>query len=187
MKLRILRLLLLIFIATLSSPVLAKNIPPAGKNRKGSINWMTLEQAAAQTKVNPRKIFIDVYTDWCGWCRKMEKSTFTNPAIAEYVNSKYYAVRFNAESREPITIAGKTYVYNEKYRSHELALALLQGQLSYPTTVYLDENLKMISPVPGYLDVPTFRQIIRYFGDNYYKKLTFDQFTAQVTAAGKTK
>ncbi len=185
MKFRVLRFLLLFFCVGLSSLTEAKNIPPLGKDKKAAINWITLEQAAALTKKNPRKIFIDVYTDWCGWCRKMEKSTFTNPAIATYVNEHYYAVRFNAESREPVTIEGKTYQYNEQYRSHGLALALLQGQLSYPTTVYLDENLKLITPVPGYLDVPTFRQIMVYFGDNHYKKLSFDQFTAQLAKAGK--
>lgn len=152
-----------------------------GKPKKAAINWLTLEQAAAKTKAEPRKIFIDVYTDWCGWCKKMEKSTFTDPAVAAYVNKNYYAVRFNAESRDPVTIAGKTYGYNEQYRSHELALALLQGQLSYPTTVYLDENLKLLAPVPGYLDVPTFRNIITYFGENFHKKVTFEQYLAQQT------
>ena len=151
--------------------------PP--KVKKASINWISFEQAVAKTKKEPRKIFIDVYTDWCGWCRQMEKKTFTDPAVVDYVNKNYYAVRFDAESKEPITVEGKTYKYNEATRSHELAYALLQGQLSFPTTVYLDENMKMISPVPGYLDVPMFRNVITYFGENHYKKLSFEKYAAQ--------
>jgi thioredoxin-related protein len=151
--------------------------------RSGVIKWVTLEEAAALTKKEPRKIFIDVYTDWCGWCKKMDKSTFTDPAVAAYVNQKYYAVKLNAEGREPITINGKTYRYNEQMRAHEAALALLNGQMSYPTTVYLDETMGIISPVPGYLEAPMFKTILAYFGENHYKQKTF----AEYTAAAKTK
>ncbi|QNF35892.1 DUF255 domain-containing protein [Adhaeribacter swui] len=160
---------------------------PPVKAKKGAIKWLTFEQAIAQSKKEPRKIFIDVYTDWCGWCRKMEKGTFTDPALAEYVNKNFYAVRLNAEGKEPITYEGKTFTYNAQKRAHELAFVLLQGQLSFPTTVYLDENLKMLAPVPGYLDVPAFREIITFFGDNHYKKLTFPQYTASLKPAKKAK
>ncbi|PSR57186.1 thioredoxin [Adhaeribacter arboris] len=159
--------------------------PKPGKVKKATIQWLTFEEAVAKSKKEPRKIFIDVYTDWCGWCRKMEKSTFTDPTIADYVNKNFYAVRLDAEGETPITVNGKIYKYNEANRSHELAFALLQGQLSFPTTVYLDENLKMISPVPGYLDVKTFRNIITYFGENHYKKVTFAQFTSGQKPTGK--
>ncbi|QMU28372.1 thioredoxin family protein [Adhaeribacter radiodurans] len=164
-----------------------KNYNKPDKPKKATIQWLTFEEAVAKSKKEPRKIFIDVYTDWCGWCRKMEKSTFADPTVADYVNKNYYAVRLDAEGTKPITVEGKTYKFNEANRSHELAYALLQGQLSFPTTVYLDENLKIISPVPGYLDVKTFRNIITYFGENHYKKVTFEQFTAGQKQAGKQK
>src|SRR5687767_5013590 len=93
--------------------------------KKNKINWLTLEEAAAKTQQEPRKIFIDVYTDWCGWCRKMDQSTFSDPGIADYVNKNFYAVKLDAESKKPITINGKTYKYNPNYRSHEVAIALL--------------------------------------------------------------
>lgn len=151
---------------------------PGNRSKNTRIQWLTLEEAAAQAKKAPRKIFIDVYTDWCGWCKKMDKSTFSDPAIAEYVNKNYYAVKLDAESETPITINGKTYRYNVKMRTHEAALALLNGQTSYPTTVYLDENFRILAPVPGYLDVPAFKSILTYFADNHYKQKTFAEFTA---------
>lgn len=168
-----------------SSLVYLKDKPE--KTKKPAIHWVTFAEAVGQAKKEPRKIFVDVYTDWCGWCRKMEKSTFTDPAIVEYVNKNFYAVRLDAEGQEPITVDGKTFTYNPQKRAHELAFILLQGQLSFPTTVYLDENLKMLTPVPGYLDVPAFRNIITYFGDNHYKKQTFAQFTARNKQPAKTK
>ena len=151
----------------------------AGKSaKKGKINWITMEEAASRTKNEPRKIIIDVYTDWCGWCRKMDQSTFTDLALAEYVNNKFYAVKLNAEGKNPITINGKTYKYNAQYRAHEAAIFLLNGQMSYPSTVYLDERMAVLAPVPGYLDAAAFKNIMLYFGENHYKKKTFQEYTA---------
>lgn len=152
-------------------------------NKPTPIKWLSLEEAAVLSRKEPRKIVVDVYTDWCGWCRKMDKSTFTDPAVTSYVNQKYYAVKLNAESREPITINGKTYQYNAQMRTHEAALALTSGKMSYPTTVYLDERMDILSPVPGYLEAPMFKTILTYFGENHYKQKTF----AEYTAAAKVK
>ena len=151
-------------------------------NKPAPIKWLTLEKAAALSRKEPRKIVVDVYTDWCGWCKKMDKSTFTDPAVVDYVNKNFYAVKLNAESRKPITINGKTYQYNAQMRAHEAALALLQGQMSYPTTVYLDERMGIISPVPGYLDASMFRTILSYFGEDHYKQKTFAEYTAATKA-----
>jgi len=146
--------------------------------KKDSIQWLTLEEAAAKSKIAPRKIVVDVYTDWCGWCLKMDKSTFSDPEVVEYVNKNFYAVKLNAEDKTPITINGKTYKFNAQYRAHEAALALLNGQMSYPTTVYLDEKMAIISPVPGYLDAADFHKILNYFGGNYYKSKSFEAYSA---------
>ncbi|OKL39648.1 thioredoxin [Pontibacter flavimaris] len=135
-----------------------------------------MEQAAARMEKEPRKIVIDVYTDWCGWCKKMDKGTFTDPKVVELVNRHFYPVKLNAEGKDPITLRGQTFKYKDEYRSHELAVALLQGQMSYPTTVYLDEKMNMLAPVPGYLDAKTFSRILRYFGENHHKSMNFQEF-----------
>jgi thioredoxin-related protein len=173
---------LLLLFTGLAQPALGQKGHKKG-DPAAAIKWVSLEEAAVLSKKEPRKIVIDVYTDWCGWCRKMDKSTFTDPAVTSYVNQKYYAVKLNAESRDPITINGKTYKFNEQMRAHEAALALLSGKMSYPTTVYLDETMGILSPVPGYLEAPMFKTILTYFGENHYKQKTF----AEYTAAAKTK
>ncbi|MGV3585410.1 MAG: thioredoxin family protein, partial [Adhaeribacter sp.] len=71
--------------------------------KKGKINWLSLEEAAVLNKKEPRKMVIDVYTDWCGWCRKMDQSTFSDPEVADYVNKNFYAVKLDAEGKKPIT------------------------------------------------------------------------------------
>ena len=140
------------------------------------IQWLTIEEAVKKMEKEPRKIVIDVYTDWCGWCKKMDQSTFTDPEVAAYVNKHYYAVKLNAEGKDPIHVNNRTYKYNPEYKVHELAITFLKGQMSYPTTVYLDEQLRILTPVPGYLDAPTFSKILRYFGDDNYKKMTYQEF-----------
>ncbi|MBL4586459.1 MAG: DUF255 domain-containing protein, partial [Flavobacteriales bacterium] len=90
---------------------------------KEKINWVTLGQADSLRRIEPRKILIDVYTDWCGWCKKMDDTTFSEPELVKYVNENYYAVKLNAEQKEPITVGGKTYNYvaNGRRGYHEIA------------------------------------------------------------------
>lgn len=147
------------------------------------VQWMTWEQASqlAATEENPKKIFIDVYTDWCGWCKKMDKDTFQNEEVAAYMTENFYMVKLDGEGKEPINFKGKTFKYVPSGRRgyHELALALLQGRLSYPTVVFLDENFNMLSPVPGYQKPEPFLNIARYFGDNIYLRKDWKTYSGQ--------
>ena len=120
----------------------------SGEEKESVINWMTFEEAMEKNKTEPRKIFIDVYTDWCGWCKVMDKKTFSNPIIAEYMNDKYYAVKLDAEQREDIEFNGTTFkfVAQGSRGYHELAAALLNGKLSYPTVVFMVEEFYSLHP-----------------------------------------
>lgn len=138
------------------------------------VTWLTWEEAAkrVETDKNPKKVFIDVYTDWCGWCKKMDKDTFQNPEVAAYMAEHFYMVKMDGEGKEPIEFKGKTYTFIPSGRNgyHEFAATLMQGRMSYPTTIFLDEELNMLSPVPGYQKPKPFLNIARYFGDNIYKE-----------------
>jgi len=136
------------------------------------VKWYTFEEAIEMQKVEGRKIVIDVYTDWCGWCKRMDKSTFQKAHIANYLNDKYYPVKLNAEQKTSIDFGGQkfNYVAQEKGRSyHEFALALTKGQLSYPTLVFIDENMSIIQSIPGFRTAQEFEVIMTYFGDNKHK------------------
>ncbi|MCP9768913.1 DUF255 domain-containing protein [Lacihabitans sp. LS3-19] len=140
------------------------------------INWMSIEEAYAKQKITPKKVLIDVYTGWCGWCKVMDRETFTDKDVINYVNQNYYAVKLDAESRKDINIGGKVYKFDEANRANEAAIALLQGKMSYPSIVYLDEAFSMIQPVPGYMKPKEFHELITYFGGNYHKKEQFDLY-----------
>ena len=143
-----------------------------------TVKWLTIEEAFALSKTEPRKIIIDVYTDWCSWCKVMDNSTYTNQIIAEYLNNKFYPVKFNAEQKEDIVINGTTYkfVASGSRGYHELAAALLRGQLGYPSTVFLDETTRMIQPVQGYLKPRQFDEIIKFIGEDHFKMKSWEEF-----------
>lgn len=140
---------------------------------KSKINWMSIDQAFAAIKKEPRKIVIDVYTDWCGWCKVMDKNTFSDAKVIDFVNKKYYAVKLNAEQAGQIKVGDKTYTYPD------LASQLMQGRMSYPTIVYLDEKFNMIQPIPGYQDAKAFHQVITFLGDDHFKKTDFEKYKAE--------
>lgn len=147
------------------------------------INWISWEEAVelSKTDAQPKKIFVDVYTDWCGWCKKMDENTFQNPEVSKYMQDNFYMVKMDAESKDPIEYQGKTFKFVPSGRRgyHELAAALLQGRMSYPTVVFLDEQLNMLSPVPGYQQVEPFMQIAKYFGENIYKDKDWQSYAGK--------
>lgn len=170
-----------------------RNAPSVAGSYGETVKWMTFEQAvqaaqqAAQAGKKPKKVFIDVYTDWCGWCKVMDRETFEVPEIAKYLQEHFYPVKLNAEQREDINFAGKTFKFVESGSRgyHELAAALLDGKMSYPTTVYLSERFELRQRVPGYLNVQTFDMILHYIAEDHDLKTPWGDFQQQYTA--KTK
>ncbi len=148
------------------------------------VQWMTFEEAIEKSKTEKRKIFIDVYTDWCGWCKVMDKNTFNDPQVAEILNTNFYPVKFNAEQREEIEFDNHTFKFvpNGSRGYHELAAALLNNKLSYPTVVFLEEDFSMIQPLPGYRKANEFHMIIAFIGENHYKKTTWKEWEKQYTS-----
>jgi thioredoxin-related protein len=149
-----------------------KTPDPVKKPENTVVKWLTFEEAIEKSKKEKKKFFIDVYTDWCGWCKVMDKNTFSDPAVAQMLNEKFYPVKFNAEQREEITFNGTTFKYVESGRSgyHELAAALLNNQLSYPTVVFVDENFTSVSPLAGYKKAEEFHKYLMFFAEEHYKK-----------------
>lgn len=153
------------------------------------IKWVTLEEAIALQKKTPKKIMIDVYTNWCGPCKMLDKNTFHNPDVVKYVNENYYAVKFNAEGNERIDYKGKTYtnpgynpeLANRRNAAHELS-RYFQIQ-AYPTIVFMDEKGDVLAPIKGYQTPPQIELYLKMFKEDAHKTIdTQEKFNAYYTA-----
>ncbi|WP_395043613.1 thioredoxin family protein [Flavobacterium sp.] len=119
------------------------------------IKWLTIDEALALQKVTPKPIFMDVFTDWCGPCKMLDKQTFHDKAFVDEITANYYAVKFNAEGKSEVNFNGKKYgnpnfIEGQTGRNsmHEFTQFLkLQG---YPTMVVFNKNGEIANKIVGY-------------------------------------
>ena len=145
---------------------------------QSGIKWYTWEEGMVKSEKENKKFVIDMYTDWCGWCKKMDSSTFSDPQIAHYVNTNYIAIKFDAEQKGNITFRGEEHSFVKSGRRgyHTLAAKLTNDRLSYPTVVFLDENMDLIQAIPGFQDAKTFDPILIYFAEDLHKQMSWNSF-----------
>jgi thioredoxin-related protein len=152
------------------------------------VKWYSIEEAVMLASQEPRVIVIDVYTDWCGWCKRMDATTFSNPEVAELMNKHFYPVKLDAEGKEDIVIGDKTFkfVANGRRGYHEMAAIVTKGRLSYPTISYVDAQGKVLQAAPGYKTPDQFRVYLDYYSGEIYKNQTFEEFSAQYASRDKS-
>ena len=155
------------------------------------ITWMSWQEAMSQREkfiaenkqaliegnVFPKKVFIDVYTSWCGWCKKMDASTFIDPVVADYMNTNFYAVKMDGEMKDTILFNNHSFTNpapGVNRSAHTLPASLLDYKLSYPTYILLDENLSRIAIYPGYKTAEDLLAILLFFKTNQH--ITYNNF-----------
>lgn len=137
------------------------------------VKWIDFKTAQKLDSLVHKPFLIDVYTDWCGWCNVMSKNTYSNKALADYINTNFYAVKLNSEKDDSIFFKGKLYVI--KNRLNELAVLLLNGRMSYPTTVFIALNGQPF-PIPGYLEVNELEPFLVYFAEDLNNYTGLNEF-----------
>jgi thioredoxin-related protein len=142
------------------------------------IRWMTWEEAVTANAKKPKKIFVDVYTEWCGWCKRMDATTFKDPAVIALMNEKFYAVKLDAEQKESIFWRETEFKWMAGGRGgvNRLAYDLLDGKLSFPSFVMMDSNFDRIAISPGYKEGPAMLKELRFAAEEIYKTSTWQQY-----------
>ncbi len=159
----------------------SKTTTVAAQNNPKAITWMSITDALKQNEgKNKKKIFVDVYTDWCGWCKRMDATTFQDSNVIRIMNKYFYAVKFNAESKDTIFAFGQKLANQNPTGKgvHDLAVGLLNGQMSYPSYSFLNEDNKLLTVVPGYQQADAFEKILVYFGNDDYLKYKWEEYSA---------
>jgi len=166
-------LLIIVSFLYASHPLFGQSTPPA------KIEWLSFQEAVARNQTEPKKIFIDVFTDWCGWCKRMDASTFADSSVVALFNRDYYAVKLDAEGYDTVVFAGHTFVNPNptvKRSTHQLAAALLNGKMSYPSFVFLNETNQMLTTLAGFQAADKLIPILLYFGEDHYKTMSWEQY-----------
>ncbi len=147
-----------------------------------SVRWYSFEEAVKLVRRRPKYIFIDVYTNWCGWCKVMDNKTFKHPKVVEALNKYFYAVKLNAETRDTIWFQGKPHYYIRRYKANLLALRLLDGKMVYPSIAILDPKFRRLIILQGYQTPEKLHPYLIYYGKEYYKTMRFAEFKRKVYA-----
>ncbi|TND04855.1 MAG: SoxW [Bacteroidetes bacterium] len=151
------------------------------------IKWYTLAEAQKLSETKPKKIFMDVYTSWCGWCKVMDQKTFSHPVIAAYMNKHFYPVKFDAETRDTVYFNGQKFINDgpPNRGAHQFASTVLQGRLSYPSFVFIDETRTNFTIMQGFQEAKNFEPYLHYYAEDKNKTTSWDDF--QKTFKGEVK
>ncbi len=120
------------------------------------IRWLSLDSAKAAARQSKKPVFISFYTTWCGFCKKLERDTFKDPAVVKALNEYFLPVKLDGDEEE--------------------ALAQAYGVRGYPTLVFTDATGKTLLSSPGYRPPGSFMDVLKYVHSGFYKKMSFDKF-----------
>jgi thioredoxin-related protein len=154
------------------TPVVTAAAAPAAAP---SIEWMSVEDAAGRLQKEKRPVLIDLYTTWCGWCKQMDRKTYSNKQVAQYLREKFYTVKVDAETHSAISWNGRTYQFSPQYKSNEFALYLTHGRLEFPTTIIITPGGEP-QAIPGYMEPRELELLVKYFGEGKYATVGFDEY-----------
>lgn len=157
-------------------------------NEKPLVKWITFDEAYLKCKKNPRPILVDVYTTWCGPCKMMSAQTFNNPLIADYINKNYYAVKFDAEGKDTVRFGTYSFVSSDSKNpraTHQFAASILDNQLSYPSVVFLNNQIQRLDIVKGFLPPENFEPILNYYGSGDFQTTKWEIYKTKFVSGLK--
>lgn len=144
-----------------------ENLAGAERDHMDDI-WYTIEEAQQLAQEEDKYILVDVYTEWCAICHRMEDQTYASEMVQQRLDEYFYPVRLDAESQHTVRFNGR------EYTEQELALEL--GVNSYPTAIFIDPQGEPFSMQPGFVESRRFADILAFVGREAYKEQSFNQF-----------
>jgi len=140
----------------------------AGDNKQ-ELKWKKYDEGLQEAIKLKKKILVDVYTDWCKWCKKFDAEVYSDAKVAKYLEQQYIPVKINAESNRQVTFEGK--------KISEADLARQFNVSGYPTILFLETEGKYINRLASFVPADQFLPILQYIGDDYYKKISWEDYS----------
>lgn len=137
-----------------------------------ALNWLSYNEGLALAEKESKYVLIDFYTDWCGYCKKMDKETYSNEKVKGILNENFVVVKVNAESDNKVIENGKEITERE--------LAKLYQVTGYPTTWFLESNHSRVAPLPGYVAAERFVPVLNYIGEGWHKSISFKEYMEKI-------
>ena len=156
-------------------------LPPTAAGQKidppkaTELQWTNLETAVAKGAEHKKPVMVDVYTDWCGWCKKMDKEVFADPAVSEVLGKHFALAKVNGESRETFTFKGE--------KTDGVGIARGFGVRGYPAIIFLDSDGDMLTMIPGFVNAEKFLPIVLFIGTREFEKMEWPAYLAKYEAA----
>ena len=141
-----------------------------------AIKWTSMDEVIKQSKKQKKKIVLELYTDWCGWCKQMNSETFSNDVIVSFVNDNFYALRVNITDRNHADVVSLLTKLKSLAGSNELYEKVKQGDLHVPTLVILDEGFKVIDSITGFKAARQMEALLAFYATNSYMNAPWSSF-----------
>ncbi len=133
-----------------------------------TIKWYSFEEGLKKAKLEKKYMFVDFYTDWCMYCKKLDAETYSNEKVYNYINKKFIPIKVNAESQSKISFRGKKLTEQE--------LAVMFEVVSYPTMYFLEGEKEVIGQIPSFVDADQLYTIASFVATDSYKNKTLDEY-----------
>ncbi|MFC1513641.1 thioredoxin family protein [candidate division KSB1 bacterium] len=150
-------------VALLVIAAVSQNNPDkkADRYEKSPVKWMSFDEGFKKAAADKKLLVVDVYTDWCTYCKKMDSETFTDKKVADYMVEKYVSIKLNAEAKETINYSKKSFTPMEWAGS--------MGVTGYPTVIFFEPDGKPITALGGYAEAKDFYDVLVFIGSGDIK------------------
>jgi len=141
----------------------------ADSTKPAEITWLRYDDGIKLAQEKGKHVLVDFVTKWCGYCKRMDRTTFVEPELVRMLNDNFVAIRVDAESAQLLNVKG--------YKITERDLAAGEYQVrSYPAFWFLKPDGSKLGLLQGYRESGQFLEVLFFMKEKLYDKMTFDDY-----------
>jgi len=136
--------------------------------KKESITWVKYDEGLKLAAKTEKLIIVDVYTNWCKFCHKMDRETFSDKNIIEFLGENFIGVKLNAESKKKMKLSDGEFTGRDISRKF--------GVRGYPTYLFLNSDGELVYRTSGYSPPERFMVYLKYVSSGKHKDMTIEEY-----------